>query len=289
MNGRFAAPLAGALLVLAACGGGSSGGGGGGGSSAPEPARSLSQLHPADPANDSGTTEVQPSVARIYANGPGQIRMEMVEGPMEGMVVLCEDRTGASCQVNAARGGATGSGSLVARQKGNFAYVGMFAVDHLNNGVEYSNTHVVHDAEPGMGETRVTLPSGVARYDGQFVAGAGVGADSGMAHGSATILANFDSGAISGEMSGSLNDGAGPSVQVVFNGLELDRRARTFASTGESRIRFQDMRATGEIEGGFYGPNAQEAAGVFSFGNSAGGMTGMFLSCKDGVACIRPE
>ena len=284
MNGQFAAPLAGAILVLAACGGGS-----GGGSSAPDPARSLSQLHPADPANDSGTTEVQASVARVYANAPGQIRMEMVEGPMAGMVVLCEDRSGASCQVNAARGGATGSGALVARRKGNFSYVGMFSVDHLNNGVEYSNTHVVHDAEPTMGETRVTLPSGVVRYDGQFVAGAGVGDRNGMATGTATILANFDSGAISGELAGALNDAEGAPVHAVFNGLELDSRARTFASTPESRIRFQDMRAQGQIEGGFYGPSAQEAAGVFSFGNGAGGMTGVFLSCKDGVACIRPE
>ena len=291
MNGQFAAPLAGAFLILAACGGGGSSGGGGGGSSSspPDPAQSLSQLHPADPANDSGTTEVQASVARVYADGPGRIRMEMVEGPMEGMIVLCEDRSGASCQVNAARGGATGSGSLVARQKGNFAYVGLFSVDHLNNGVEYANTHAVHDAEPTMGDTDVTLPSGVARYDGEFVAGAGVGESSGMARGTATILANFDTGAISGDMAGALDHGEGPAVRVVFNGLELDRRARTFASTSDTRIRFQDMRATGDIEGGFYGPNAQEAAGAFSFGNSAGGMTGVFLGCKDGIACIRAE
>ena len=289
MRGQVFAPLAGALLMLAACSGGS------GGSDAParDPGRALTNYDRADPNGSNSGPGVSGSVARLYSDAAGQIRLDMVDGPMAGMVIFCEDRSGAQCHVNAAGVGATGTGSLSARRKGDYAYVGQFVVNHDQNGTLYANTHSVHGANPARGRTDVRLPDGAQQYNGQFAAGAGVnhenGTSTGMATGAATILANFDTATVSGRLTGALDNGQGPAVNVVFNGLNINRGAASFRSDNTSRIEFQGERAWGEIEGAFYGPDAQEAAGAFSFGNDQGGMSGVFLTCRRGLDCIQPE
>lgn len=279
MNGQGVAPLAGAFFLLTACGGG-----GGGDNIDRNRVQVMSQFDGADPnANGEDTPD---AVARLYSAPDGQVRLEMTEGPMAGMVILCEDSAGLSCHVNAGGVGATGTGSLQHRLSGRFAYVGTFAVQHHNNGTTYNNTHHVHGANPSADTHRVRLPDGSRQFDGQFVAGAGFGDTGGIATGDVMIFANFDTAVVSGTMDGALNDGAGPEISVVFNDLALDRATAGFATTDASRITFADARAWGEIDGAFYGPQAEEAAGSFSFGNDAGGMSGIFLACQRGTTCI---
>ena len=296
MHGQVFAPLAGAFLILAACSGGgsSSGSSGNGAPEVPEvpardPGRVLASFAEADPNNPGDGVRTAPSVARLYSEPGGQIRLDMVEGPMEGMVIFCDDRSGAQCHVNAAGVGATGTGSLSARRKGDFAYVGQFVVNHDMSGVSYTNTHSVHAHAPDRAHLDVHLPDGALRYNGQFAAGAGVGSAEGMVSGTATLFANFDTATVSGEMEGAFDEVEGPGVQVVFTGLRIDRDTAYFATDSASRISFQGERAWGYIDGAFYGPEAQEAAGAFSFGNDAGGMSGVFLACRRGLDCIQPE
>lgn len=279
MNGQGIAPLVGSLLLLAACSSG-----GNSDNIDRNRVQVMSQFDGADPnANADGTPD---AVARLYSAPDGQIRLEMTEGPMAGMVILCEDRSGRSCHVNAGGVGATGTGSLQHRLSGRYAYVGTFAVQHDNNGTIYNNIHHVHGTNPSADAHRVRLPDGRRQFDGQFVAGAGVGDAGGIATGNIMIFANFDTAVVSGEMQGSLHDGAGPEISVVFNDLALNRESAGFATTDASRISFAGARAWGEIDGAFYGPQAQETAGSFSFGNDAGGMSGIFVACQRGTTCI---
>lgn len=282
MRRHVIVPLAGVMMVLAACGGR---GGGGFDPALRDTGRVLSNFDQADPNAPAGGAVA--SVARLYQTQDGRIRLDMIQGPLAGMVILCENRAAAECHVNAGGVGATGSGTLTARRVGNFAYVGQFVVSHDVSGVQFDNIHSVHGPNPTRAPASVRLPGGVQQYSGQFAAGASVGNASGMASGTATLLANFDTATVSGTMNGALDTAGGPAVTAVFNGLRLDRNSASFRMDDAARISFGGARAWGEIDGAFYGPNAQEAAGAFSFGNSLGGMSGVFLTCQQGIGCIQ--
>lgn len=272
------AKTAGAVLsvsILAACGGGSG---------APT-------LPPAVPnalstASGGGAPEV--TRAKVSRHTDGGIVLEMTEGPMDGMTLLCDDQGLRECSVV---GGATGTapkGRLATHLSGDYAFLGNFEVKIEDGSTATTTNQIVFSALPEQTDVTPRLPEGVVDYTGRFEGGFGlVNVDDGQLSGDATLLANFNSGRISGELFGQTQDGL--AVAGNFNNLEIDPATQGFRSTDGSTMQFQQQQAWGDINGGFYGPNAEEAAGVFNIGNSAGGMSGMFLACEGAQGtCIRP-
>lgn len=268
------AKTAGAVLsvaVLSACGGG------GGGVAQVDPPNSFS-------LGTSGT--ITQSRADISRGSDGRIVLNMTQGAMEGMTVLCEDQTMGRCQVVGGPAGTSGDGTLVQRLAGNYAFVGNFAVLQLVDGTLTSNNQLVHAALPETASITPDLPSGQAGYTGAFEAGFGLeSGESGLMSGSAQMIADFNTGRLSGAFSG-MTEG-GTEVNASFNNITINAANGEFTSTDETLILFQGAAAGGEIFGGFYGPNANEAGGIFNFGNEAGGMSGIFLTCHgDTATCL---
>lgn len=252
--------------ILAACGGGGGGG---------------SVVAPAAPNAISATLGTDPVATRanVSRHSDGRIMLEMTEGTMRGMTLLCQDQTLGTCKVV---GGATGTdptGRLISRMSGAYAYVGNFEVLIKDGASSKPSNQIVFANLPEQSNITTSLPNNVLDYTGEFVGGFGlVNGDSGQLTGTTTLLANFDTGRISGDVSGRTQ--MGNAVSGSFNNLVIDPVTKSFAATDATTIRFQQQQAWGDINGSFYGPNAEEAAGVFNFGNGAGGMNGMFLACK---------
>lgn len=259
---------------LSACGGG----GGGGAIITPAAPNAISAVAGANPV------EARADVSR---HNDGRIVLEMTEGPMAGMTLLCQDQSLGACSVVGGAPGTDSSGRLVTRLAGDYAFLGNFEVQIREGSTSRSTNQIVYSALPEQSHVTTSLPTGVIDYTGQFEGGFGlVTGESGQLSGTATMLANFDTGRISGDMTG--RSQAGTLVSGNFNNLVIDPATQSFASTDATSIRFQQQEAWGDINGSFYGPNADEAAGVFNFGNGAGGMNGMFLTCEGAAdSCIR--
>lgn len=265
------AKTAGAVLsvgILAACGGG------GGGSAQIDPPNSFTL----------GTSgNVSASRADVSRNSDGRIVLNMTEGAMSGMTVLCEDQTMGRCQVVGGPAGTSADGTLVQRLAGSYAFVGNFAVLQMVDGVLVSNNQLVHAALPETSSITPTLPAAQASYTGAFQAGYGLeNGESGLMSGSASLIADFNTGQLSGAMDGATEDGTG--ITASFNNITINATNGEFTSTDDTLILFQGAEAGGDIHGAFYGPNANEAAGIFNFGNDAGGMSGLFLTCHGDTA-----
>lgn len=261
--------------ILAACGGG-----GGAPSSPPPVPNALSAT------SAGGAPEV--TRANVSRHTDGRIVLEMTDGPMEGMTLLCDDQGLRECSVV---GGATGTmpkGRVTTHLSGDYAYLGNFEVMIEEGGTRTTSNQIVFSALPERADVTPRLPEGIVDYTGRFEGGFGlVNVANGQLSGEATFLANFDSGRISGELSGQTQNGV--AVAGNFNNLEIDPTTQGFRSTDDTTMQFQQQQAWGDINGGFYGPNAEEAAGVFNIGNSAGGMSGMFLACEGASdTCIKP-
>ena len=251
----------------------------------------LSYLDGADPAAEGGEGTLLRTEAMVSRASGGQIMLDMLSGPMEGMQLFCTDATLGACVVNGGPQGTTTEGTLVSRMSGNFAYVGHFSVVHVDaNNEQYTNAHVVQTDLPEAWDYQMRLPEGTATYAGNFSAGVGLntgnGTVGGTASGSAELVANFNTATLSGALSGAV-DGDGTAVSASFNNLAIDLDTGGFVSGDNTLILFQDATAWGDVGGSFYGPDADEAAGIFSFGNDAGGMTGIFLTCKNGHDCVK--
>ena len=163
---------------------------------------------------------------------------------------------------------------------GNHAYAASLQLQQNAGGALSPSFHRIYHASPDtVTGARPALPQGVATYTGEFVAGAGVGAQSGIAEGAMTLTVNFDAARVSGNLSGSLRDHRTP-VSGSFNNISVGQDGQ-FRSDANSSFLFENALAGGSVQGGFYGPTAQEAAGNFQIGNSAGGMSGIFLACQD--------
>ncbi|MCC1480591.1 transferrin-binding protein-like solute binding protein [Roseibaca sp. Y0-43] len=260
--------------LLAACGGGGDGGG------APAPVAAPNSFT----LGTNGT--IQEARADISRGEDGRIMLTMTEGPMEGTTVLCVDQTMGRCQVVGGPEGTSGEGTLVQRLAGNYAFVGNFAILQLENGALVSNNQLVYGGLPEHADQTVALPEGQVSYTGRFEAGYGLAnEEAGLMSGTASLLADFNAGRISGAFEGAT--GAGTGVSASFNNLTIDATNGQFTSTDDTVILFQGVEAGGAIHGAFYGPNADEAAGIFNFGNDQGGMSGIFLTCQgDTAGCL---
>jgi hypothetical protein len=284
MYGQFITPLlVGSAVFLAACGGGSDG------ASPIGNAGGLTQLDGNDPVVASGGATVQDARADVSRAADGRIMLDMLSGPMTGSTLLCVDQTMGACLVVGGPATTSGEGTLTHRLAGNFAFAGQFSVLHVSNGVQYRNEHVIHAPLPEANSYNIDLPNGTAVYSGSFAAGAGVvvggASQGGLANGSAQLIADFNTSILSGSLSGSLNNPANSAVSASFNGLVIDASNGSFAANANTLILFQGQQAWGDVDGAFYGPDAEEVAGSFSFGNPAGGMTGMFLACQASSPC----
>jgi hypothetical protein len=78
-------------------------------------------------------------------------------------------------------------------------------------------------------------------------------------------------------------------LNAGFADASIDPNGRFFNTTNTT-FTYGNAQAWGELDGAFYGPNAEEAAGAFGFGNSQGGMTGIMIGCSEynPANCIAP-
>ncbi len=141
-------------------------------------------------------------------------------------------------------------------------------------------------AQPGQALT-VSMPTtGTATYSGGatgFVLQpiANNSNNVGQFYGTSSLTANFSTGSISGSITG-INaygvNGGNTLLGTVNNiGLSATISGSTFAGTanvtGSAGTAFDIAGATGTLKGGFYGPSANEVAGVFNLTGGANNTT----------------
>lgn len=266
--------LAVALLSISACSGGGSA------PSTPPPPNALS----IGPDN-----AVSASRADVSRSGDGRILLRMTEGPMSGMSVECVDATLGRCQVVGGPDGTTAEGTLLARYHGQYAFVGNFSVLQVTDGGLRGSSQLVHAPSPDAATGNVRLPQERANYTGAFHAGGGLAnGTSGMVEGTVAMVADFNQAVLSVQMDGQFADGQ--NVSASYSNITIDTQNGSFTTTDNSVILFQGaLVEDGMLSGAFYGPDADEAAGIFELGNEHGGMSGIFLACKGALAdCIQP-
>ncbi|MCC1482022.1 transferrin-binding protein-like solute binding protein [Roseibaca sp. Y0-43] len=231
--------------------------------------------------------------APMRANGAG---VNFHNGDLTGVSVNCSRAGGGAtvpeCEVaNAERA------YLVNELSGTYAYAGSFAIEgHGPNGDQ--NSFVAIHSGPGMSEDEfVQLPGDDVNYSGRFQAGAGVTRNGvtyeGRANGSMDLNADFNAGSLSGDFNGHIYDESRDTYVELTAGFEdavIGPDGR-FYNTEDTGFSYNGSQAWGELDGAFYGPNAEEAAGTFGFGNDSGGMTGIMLGCSEhsGVNCVAPS
>lgn len=206
---------------------------------------------------------------------------------MSGMNITCTDANMGACTVNGGPQGTTANGRLLHRYRGQFAFVGHFSILQLTNGEFPDMVQLAHAPNPNFGASQIWLPNtNNANYTGSFHAGVGLAdGTGGLAQGTASLIANFNAGVLSGTMSGGFEDG--PGINASFNNVTINASNGQFTATENTLIMFQGDQAWGSLDGAFYGPNANEGAGIFDFGNDHGGMNGIFLTCAGSMAtCI---
>lgn len=273
----FATALVGSLFFLSACSGGSGGAGGGGSSSSKSPSATrsftgvLSQI--------SGAPEEESRVLATMRES-GEVQFQFEDGILQDMIVICADYSGASCRVVGGPEGTTETARLEGRMAGEYAYAGSLRLDHTSDGEITHSYHRLYQSAPDRAATRLVMPQGVQDYQGQFTGGAIVDGQGGIVDGGIRLTVNFDTALLSGKMDGSLRD-IGTPVSAGFNNVTIDGQTGQFASTNASTFTFNGGAAGGNVQGGFYGPQANEAAGAFDIGvNDQNGMSGVFLACR---------
>ncbi|MDD7970555.1 transferrin-binding protein-like solute binding protein [Roseinatronobacter alkalisoli] len=265
----FVAALMGSATVLSACGGGSSGGG------APAATRSSTSVL-------SQGTDAQEGTSRVFATlrESGEVQFQFEDGALQDMVVICVDYSGASCRVVGGPQGTLETATLEGRMAGEYAYAGSLRLDHATDGQITHSYHRLYQSAPASAPTLPAMPQGVQDYRGHFMAGAIVNGEGGIAEGGIALTVNFDSALMSGTLNGTLRDSA-TDLRAGFNNVTIDQQTGQFAATNTSTFTFDGAVAGGTVQGGFYGPQADEAAGAFEIGlNDANGMSGVFLACQ---------
>jgi hypothetical protein len=271
--------LAGIAMVVSGCGG--KGGGGAPFAAAAPVARALTTTF------SQGPSDLQNgSVVAISQTTAGEVVFRFTDGPLKDMIVMCQDHATGDCNVVGGPAGTVATGKLQGRMSGQHAYATTLQLQHDQDGTLQNSHHRVFHAAPGTSSLPPALPRGFSTYDGKFAGGAQVGARTGLAEGDIRLTVNFDSARISGIMNGSIENDV--PVHATFNNLAIARATGQFASDATSSFTFNNQRATGAVSGGFYGPTAQEAAGVFEMGAESGdGMSGIFVACADTTApCV---
>lgn len=213
-------------------------------------------------------------------------------GPMTGVGVTCT-RAGGGPVVECRAENAT-EAFLLNELSGSHAYAGAFAVNGYGPEQNQDGFVAIH-ASP-TGAQYVRLPGESVSYTGAFQAGGGLVHDgqrfNGRVNGTSLIEADFASGTLGMAFNGQLIDDrtglAAPMTAGVENAaIALDGR---FFNTMDTSFSYGGQAAFGELDGAFYGPNAEEAAATFGFGNDLGGMTGIALGCSSYSAtnCVAP-
>ncbi len=224
-------------------------------------------------------------------------RVDFHNGPMAGVGARCSRAGGGAgappeCSaINASKVW------LVNELSGEYAYAGAFAVEGFGPDSNQNGLATVHSG-PGMGQSRfVELPAGSASYDGRFQAGGALTHNGqtfeGRISGNMDLAADFASGTMSGSFNGAIIDGRSglqAPLSAGFSNAQIGLGGR-FYNTGDTTFMYGGQQAWGELDGAFYGPGAEEAAGTFGFGNARGGMTGVMLGCDTSGAtnCLLPD
>lgn len=220
-------------------------------------------------------------------------RVDFHNGPMVGVSVQC-DRAGGGATVHECAATNAQSAYLVNELSGVHSYTGAFAVNGYGVAQDQNGFVAIHSG-PGASDP-VRLPGAAVTYTGQFQSGAslisGGNRFAGRATGSVVLDADFAAGQLSGQFNGTLRDdatGLTTGLNAGFQNAAVDPNARFF-NTADTTFSYGGKQAWGELDGAFYGPNAEEAAGTFGFGNALGGMSGVMIGCSEytGTNCIAP-
>lgn len=129
-------------------------------------------------------------------------------------------------------------------------------------------------------QTTVLPSTGTATYTGGATGFVAQGGEAARFYGTSTLTANFASGAVTGGVSSitAYDIGSDAALGAVNNiGITATIAGTGFAgvttTTGPAGNAFDTTGATGTVNGAFYGPNAQEVAGVFNLQGGANGTT----------------
>lgn len=260
-----------AALVLVACGGG-----GGGAPARPDLPNALTQ----------GSSGDQASRARIAPHENGFI-VQIEDGPLRDTTVLCRDMQGQNCTVLGDPSKLTGEASVLSQVHGQYAYASNLSIG-ASEGRDY--TQLFHAPSMSNPTENIAMPQGVATYSGEFRAGAALERtnEAGMIGGTVQLDLNFDTERLNATFHGGFADGGSPvSAQII--GATIDTASNRIVSTDTTRVSFEGVSGGGMLDGAFYGPNADEAAGLFAVGaTNVGGMSGVFLTCKGATPdCIQ--
>jgi hypothetical protein len=156
----------------------------------------------------------------------------------------------------------------------------------INGNTVYAGTYA--GAQPGGAQTTTMPTTGSASYSGGATGGvvqANATTSSATFYGSAAMSANFATGAVTGSITAIKAYGvSGTSLLGTINSINFTATiagsafAGTTSASTTAGTAFDISGATGVIRGGFYGPNAVEAAGIFNLtgGTNSIGLTGAF-------------
>jgi hypothetical protein len=282
MGSHLTTPLlAVGIFAIAGCGGG--GGGGAGGT--PFVTRNSTTI-------DSQTFAASVARANLFRrSNDGAMVLQITEGSMAGVSISCLDGQMQNCTV---LGGAnnTGTGGLTQHLQGEYAFVGNFRIDQRINGTDASAAQLVHAAALDSPVATPNLPRSniPTSYQGQFRGSAGLtDGPNGLVGGDVVLEVNFAAGLLAARFNGGFDDN-GPAISAAFNNVTINSQTGQFTSTDATVMTFQNANAGGNFDGAFYGPNGQEAAGIFNLGNEThGGMSGIFLACQNTPTCLAQD
>ncbi len=243
----------------------------------------------------------QPSVVGVEASmsyraggrGSGVI-IDFHNGAITGVGVRC-NRAGGGGTVPECTATNAESAWLVNELSTTYAYAGAIAVNGHGPGRNQDGFVAIHASTSD--NLFVALPPGQAAYRGQMQgAGAlttGGQTFEGRVSGDTTLSVDFDTARLSGEFRAEIIDDRARlsrSFTAGFTNARIGPDGRFFNTT-TTTYHFAGAQAWGELDAAFYGPEAENAAGTFSFGSERGGITGIFVGCHEDLPanCVHPS
>lgn len=248
-------------------------------------------------ANGAPAAGVEATMRYNRSSGRGSgARVDFHNGDLTGVAVNCT-RAGGGATVPECEVVNADSAWLVNELSGRYAYAGGIAVNGHGPDGDQDSFVAIHSGPGQTDGENVVLPGESVGYRGRFQAGASLIQDGvqydGRATGSVDLTADFTSGTLSAAFAGRVRDGADTAYADLVAGFEnavIGPDGR-FYNSDDTMLSYDGTQAWGELDGGFYGPNAEEVAGTFGFGNASGGMTGILLGCSEynRMNCVAPS
>lgn len=155
--------------------------------------------------------------------------------------------------------------SILIAATGDYSFAGFVGANSTSDGTGNIAAGFGGDAPTGL------MPSGNVAYHGNAAATVQtVGQLSTFRGGASTVDANFTSGAVSG-----LLDFTGSGISDITFAGQMDSDKATYAANS---VTYNGIAATGQLQGGFYGPGYAETAGAFDVQDVSTGtkVTGSF-------------